>query len=132
MTTKSKKLNVVVVDDIASMRTLVVQFLRKNQHIDHLYEASSGTDAIQKVKELQPDILLVDLRLQDMSGFEVLKEVKAISTTTSVYLFSAYEVEELGVFHKNGTVMADGFVHKSNLKNELEEMIKKELKKQSV
>lgn len=130
MTGKSKKMKIIVVDDISSMRTLVVQFLKKISSVEIIGEAVNGDDAVQQALTKHPDILLTDLSLPDKSGLDVLKEIKSAKPDISVYLFSAYDVDEIKEF-QNGNALADGFIHKSNLKLELEAMIQKELTKRA-
>lgn len=125
MTSKKKKLRVIVVDDIPSMRTLVVQFLKKNHGVEIIGDAKTGDEALALVSKTKPDILLIDLSLPDRSGLDVAREVKLNHPTVSVYLFSAYDIDEIRNLN-NGGVPPDGFIHKSNLKAELETMIKKE------
>ncbi|MCX7985149.1 MAG: response regulator transcription factor [Bacteroidetes bacterium] len=125
MVKKMNKLKILVVDDIPSMRSLVVQFLKKHQEIEIVGEATNGSEAVTFTREKQPDIVLVDVSLPDKSGLDVAKELKEHNPALGVYLFSAYDADEIRDFH-NELPSADGFIHKANLKTELGDMIKKE------
>jgi DNA-binding NarL/FixJ family response regulator len=123
---KNIKLRILVVDDIQSVRILVGQFLKKYQDELMFEEAESFREALEQAKKLKPDIVLTDMSLSDGSGVELARRVKEILPKTAVYLFSAYEVDEIRELHTLKSP-ADGFIQKSNLKLELHEMIMKEL-----
>ena len=119
------KLRVFIVDDIPSMRVLVGQFLKKHKDVVIVGEAGGCEEAIQKIRQAGPDVVLTDMSLSDGSGVEVARRVKEMMPETSVYLFSAYEVDEIRELQSLQSP-ADGFIQKSNMKPELEAMIVKE------
>jgi DNA-binding NarL/FixJ family response regulator len=122
------KLKVFIVDDIPSMRMLVIQFLKRHKEVEVVGEADGCSEAIQKIKQLHPDVVITDLSLSDGNGVDVAKQVKAIFPNTSIYLFSAYEVDEIRDLRTLRSP-SDGFIQKSNLKLELNIMILKELER---
>ncbi|MFZ1977364.1 MAG: response regulator transcription factor [Bacteroidota bacterium] len=123
------KLKVFIIDDIQSMRMLVAQFLKRHKEVEVVGMAEGCTEALQKIKQLHPDVVLTDLSLSDGSGIDVVRQVKEILPKTSVYLFSAYEVDEIRDLRTLRS-SSDGFIQKSNLKLELNVMILKELERQ--
>lgn len=54
-------------------------------------EADNGFDALKKVEEQKPDIIFTDMNMPGMSGSELVKKIKEISTDTKVVAFSAFE-----------------------------------------
>ncbi len=72
------KLKVFIVDDIPSMRMLVIQFLKRHKEVEVVGEADGCSEAIQKIKQLHPDVVITDLSLSDGNGVDVVKQVKAI------------------------------------------------------
>jgi len=67
---------VLVVEDSSTMRQLVCMALRKIAGIV-LVEAADGKDALVKLGEITPDLLLTDLNMPEMDGFALITEVRA-------------------------------------------------------
>lgn len=126
MSERGKKLRILIVDDIPSMRSLVIQFLKKHQEVEIVGEATNGSEAFECVTTKKPDIVLIDVSLPDKSGIDVARELKEKNSTLAIYLFSAYDVDEIRDF-QNGMPFVDGFIHKANLKAELGGMIRNEV-----
>jgi DNA-binding NarL/FixJ family response regulator len=119
------QLKILIVDDVQSMRSLVKQYLRRHNEIILVGESGNASDAVEKAKALSPDLILMDISLAGVSGVEVTKEIKSFLPNTRIYLFSAFELDELRDILLNSH--ADGFVQKSNIKVELEAMVEKEI-----
>jgi len=124
------KLKILIVDDMDSMRMLVVQYLRRNESVVVVGEACNAEEALTKAEELSPDIVLMDISLAGVSGVEVTRQIKAILPGVRVYLFSAYEVNEFRELVMNSP--ADGFIQKSSIKPELIAMINNELERRNL
>jgi DNA-binding NarL/FixJ family response regulator len=123
----SNKLKILIVDDMASMRMLVTEYLRRNAQVVVVGEAGTGDEAISKVKEFSPDIVLMDISLAGVSGVEVTRKIKSNFPCVRVYLFSAYDVDDYRNLKLNSP--AEGFIQKSRLKLELQQMIDTELER---
>lgn len=72
---------ILVVDDEAGIRELVGTYLR-NEGFD-VDEATDGEDALERFGRRQPDLVVLDLRLPGIDGFDVLREIRR---TSSVYV----------------------------------------------
>lgn len=81
---------VLVVDDDAWMRSVLADLLPAEGY--NVEEASSGPSAIRLAKEDRPDVVILDLAMPEMSGLDVLRELKKDSVTNNipVIIFSAY------------------------------------------
>ncbi len=79
---------ILVVDDELIMRESLGDWLDRDGH--EVETAVSGEEALEKVKTSHFDILLVDLKMEGMSGLEVLKEVKERDPDTAVVMITAY------------------------------------------
>jgi len=79
---------VLIVDDAAFMRIKLKDILEKNNY-EVAGEAENGHEAIEKYKELQPDIATMDITMPELDGVEALKEIKAFDPGASVLMCSA-------------------------------------------
>jgi CheY-like chemotaxis protein len=72
---------VLVVDDHAIIRRAVCELLSRDPDLDVICETASGEEAVRKAKELQPDLILLDISLPGISGFEAARQIKKVSPT---------------------------------------------------
>ncbi|MEX2462576.1 MAG: response regulator [Paenibacillaceae bacterium] len=79
---------ILVVDDTSFMRKMAADCLKQYGHIV-IGEAINGRDGIQKYKELQPDIVMMDLNMPEMSGIEAIKEILQINPEAIILVCSA-------------------------------------------
>jgi len=88
--------SVLIVDDSAELRDVVRTFLeRENSGFTVCGEATNGLDAIKQAEVLKPDLVLMDLRMPVMNGFETATVLKRVLPKTRIVLFSNY-THELG------------------------------------
>jgi two-component system LytT family response regulator len=69
-------MRVVIVDDEPLARSRLVSLCEQQGDLEIVAEAGSGAAAIEAIRAYQPDVVLLDVELQDMSGFDVLKSVE--------------------------------------------------------
>ena len=69
----AKKKRILVVDDSAFMRKLISDMLNKHPMMEVIGIARNGKDAVEKVRDLQPDVLTMDIEMPVMNGLEALK-----------------------------------------------------------
>ena len=69
-------LKTIVVDDEPLARRLMVSFLEEIPDIDVVAECANGREAIDKVLELAPDLMFLDIRMPGLNGFEVIKKIQ--------------------------------------------------------
>jgi len=77
-----------LVDDAAFMRMMLKDILVKNGY-EVLGEAENGLKAVEKYKELNPDLVIMDITMPEMDGIEAVKEIKKINPSAAVIMCSA-------------------------------------------
>ena len=80
--------NVLICDDAAFMRMMIKNVLTKGGY-NVVGEAENGAKAVEKYKELSPDLVLMDITMPEMDGIQALKEIKAIDGGAKVIMCSA-------------------------------------------
>ena len=116
METETNIITVIIVDDHPMVRDGLRSMLTASD-INVIGEASNGPEAIRKVVEHSPDIILMDIRMGEMDGIATLKAIKARRLTTRVIMVTTY---------KNTTYLlqalaagADGYVLKDISRDDL-------------
>ncbi|KHF39768.1 response regulator [Halalkalibacter okhensis] len=79
---------VLIVDDAAFMRMMIKDILTKNG-FDVVGEANDGAEAIEKFKEVSPDLVTMDITMPEMDGITALKEIRAIDPSAKIIMCSA-------------------------------------------
>lgn len=85
-----KSISIIIVDDHEVVRNGIRAYLESTSEFKVLGEASSGTQALQLVTELIPDIVLMDLIMPGMDGVETIREVKKISPRSQVVVLTSF------------------------------------------
>ena len=80
--------SVLIVDDAAFMRMMIKDILTKNGY-NVAGEAENGIKAIEKYKELKPDLVLMDITMPEMDGIQALKGIRAEDSASKVVMCSA-------------------------------------------
>ncbi|MEI5906184.1 response regulator [Bacillus spongiae] len=79
---------ILIVDDAAFMRMMIKDILVKNGY-EVVAEAENGAQAIEKYKELKPDLVTMDITMPEMDGIAALKEIKSFDSSSRVIMCSA-------------------------------------------
>lgn len=103
-----------IVDDHEIIRMGVKLLLAEHPQWEVCGEASNGKQAIHKVKTLAPDLVILDLTMPAMNGFEVAKEIRRVAPHTKIVFFSMHETPATA-----RQVGADAFVAKSSAARDL-------------
>lgn len=89
-----RTVRILVVEDHPVTRLGIVAVLHASGRFDVLGEADSAAGAIQSFRELLPDVTLLDVRLPDGSGIEVLEGIRAIDAKAKVIILTSVDTEE--------------------------------------
>ena len=80
--------NILICDDAAFMRMMIKDILSKNGYTV-AGEAENGLKAIEKYKELSPDLVLMDITMPEMDGIQALKEIRKMDGGAKIIMCSA-------------------------------------------
>jgi two-component system LytT family response regulator len=88
---------VLLIDDEPIARRGLRGILEQEPDVDIVGEAGDGTQAVQLIKDLKPDIILLDIRMPDMDGFEVVSAVGLENMPVTIFV-TAYDEHALKAF----------------------------------
>jgi two-component system nitrate/nitrite response regulator NarL len=91
MAQAKQTIRVLMADDHVIFRSGLRKLLETEDDIQIVGEASNGSECVDMLTKLKPDILLLDLRMPDKGGLEVLEEINLDSLTTRVIVLTAGE-----------------------------------------
>jgi DNA-binding NarL/FixJ family response regulator len=105
-------MRVLIVDDHPSFRASARTLLQAEGY-EIVGEAENGADALQAVKDLRPDLVLLDVQLPDMDGFQVAEQLCELADSPAVVLTSSRDSADYGRCIQ--ICGATGFVPKADL-----------------
>jgi DNA-binding NarL/FixJ family response regulator len=107
-----------VADDHALVRAGIRALLERIDRVKVVGEAGDGLQALELIKELGPDVVLLDLTMPGLSGFEVLKETSERFPHVNMIVLSVHDTEEYAIHALRSG--ASGYLPKSAASAELE------------
>jgi two-component system response regulator NreC len=110
-------IRVLLVDDHGVVRVGLRMLLEGEEDIDICGEASSGKEAIEQTDALEPNVILMDIGLPDMTGIEATRKIKETHPNIAVVALTIHEDEEY--FFKMLEAGANGYVPKKAAPEEL-------------
>ncbi len=90
MTRARARIRIVIVDDHQVVRHGLRQLLEREADMEVVGEAGSGTEAVRVATEQQADVLLLDVKLEDLDGPEVCRRITTASPSTAVVMLTSY------------------------------------------
>lgn len=112
-----RALRVLVVDDSESVRRSIRQVLGSQADIEVVCEAADGADAVNKVKEYRPDVVLLDITMPTMNGLEAAELMKKEYPSVKVLIISQHDSR--GFQWAALAAGVSGYVIKSNVGTDL-------------
>ena len=100
--------SVLLVDDVGDVRRVVRTALRLRGGFTVVGEAATGVEAVRVAEELQPDLVVLDLQLPDITGRDVLTRIRECAPATKIVIFSGMDPADGDWFARN----AEGYVVK--------------------
>ena len=88
-------INVMLVDDQNLVRKGVRSLLELSEEIEVVAEAADGAEAIRTIPEVNPDVVLLDMRMPGKSGLDVLRELSAADKLPPTIILTTFDDDEL-------------------------------------
>ncbi len=79
---------ILVVDDAAFMRMMIKDILNKNGY-EVVGEAENGAKAVEKYRELSPDLVIMDITMPEVDGITAVREIKKLDANSKIIMCSA-------------------------------------------
>jgi len=88
---KVLSLKTLIVDDSVSFREILKEKLRSFSPSMVIHEAAEGSEVLQKVDALRPDLVFMDIRLPGENGIQLTQKIKAKSPNTKIIFLTSYD-----------------------------------------
>lgn len=122
----TRLVRVLVAEDFEPFRDLLCAVLQESPELRVICKVSNGLDAVQKAKQLQPDLILLDVGLPKLSGIEAARRIRQASTDSKIMFVSQHS--SVDVVQEAFRAGACGYVVKSDVGRELLEAVHRVLK----
>ena len=121
------RIRILLVDDHDVVRGILRRLLQSQPDLFVVGEAANGADGLTRAKELQPDVILVDINLPDTNGLSLAERVKMVVPAAEIVIVSDYTEGEIEKAFR-GSVR--GYLLKSDAATELVTAVRTVFKKQ--
>lgn len=108
-----------IVDDEIDVREFAKNFFKKRD-ID-VFTAGGGNEALEIINNEKPDLLLLDIRMEEMTGIELLRKIRESGNDLKVIMVTGVEEEE--TINEADKLGALGYIHKPLVLSELEKVV---------
>jgi two-component system, NarL family, nitrate/nitrite response regulator NarL len=112
----SDTIQVVLADDHVFVRDGIKSLLENEANITVIGEATDGAEALTAIEQLKPDLLILDIRMPNLTGIEVVEQLRSKNNFVKIIMLSMHESEEYVL--KSIQAGADGYLLKGSSKEE--------------
>jgi DNA-binding NarL/FixJ family response regulator len=113
----SGSVRLLVLEDHEPFRRFVCSTLKKRPELQIIGEVTDGLEAVQRAKELQPDLIVLDIGLPSLSGIEVARRIRKLSPQSRIVFVS--QESSADVVQEALGLGALGYIAKTNARIEL-------------
>jgi DNA-binding NarL/FixJ family response regulator len=124
------KITILIVDNLPHVRQSLRTLLQLTEDLEIAGEAANGLEAVQIAEQVRPDMVIMDLKMPEMDGFEATQQIKERHLVKGVIALTLYDNQQ----HREqaARVGVDAFVEKSAAIDTLVEAIRKIYQKNNV
>ncbi len=90
-----KDIRILLADDNEFVRRAICSVLQMDADFRIVCEVGDGLEAIEKSKELQPDVVLLDISMPQIGGFEAARQILTVAPQTEIVLLTEHAVAEM-------------------------------------
>lgn len=123
-------IRVLFVDDHEMVRIGISSYLSTQEDISVVGEAASGREGIEKAEELKPDIILMDLVMDDMNGIEATQHIKQHQPSVKIVMLTSF-IDDNEVYQALDAGV-DSYILKTTSADDIANAIRKTYNKESV
>ena len=91
---KGRGINILLAEDHVVVRESIRQSLEREPNLKVVGEAGSGVEAVEMVRRLKPDVILMDISMPKLNGIEATKQIKAFQPSAAILILTAYDYEQ--------------------------------------
>ena len=114
---------ILLVDEKKDIRDFIVRFFRERNF--EVLNATNGIDALLAIKKERPDIVLLELNMQDMDGIELLKRIRKIKQNTKVIVIT--DISDIEIMNKARQLGVISYLTKPIILSDLMDIVLKNL-----
>jgi DNA-binding NarL/FixJ family response regulator len=105
-------MRILIADDHEVIRRGVIRVLQSRPDVEECAEATNGKEAAKKALEWKPDLILLDVRLPVLTGFDAAREIKQHAPDIPILFFSIHDTKEIV---EEAMSVGDGFISKDKI-----------------
>jgi two-component system, NarL family, invasion response regulator UvrY len=122
MTQSNSKIRVFIADDHFVVRQGLKHVLNQNPDMEVVGEAENGNQVLERINDLEVDVVLLDIEMPEKNGWEVMIHLKTLYPKLNVLMLSIFSEDHYGLrLIKSG---ASGYLTKANASNQLNQAVR--------
>lgn len=89
-----RKMKIIIADDSLLLRERIKELLNDFENVSIVGEAVNGTEALKLIRETNPDVAIIDIRMPEINGIEVLKKIRESGLFLKIIILSNYPYKQ--------------------------------------
>jgi two-component system NarL family response regulator len=114
---KPQSIKIMIVDDHPVVREGLSRIIVSESGMEVIAEAGTGAEALKQYRKLRPDIVLLDMRMPEMTGLQTIEAIRKEFSNARIIVLSTYDLEE--DIYQSLQAGARGYILKDSPRNEL-------------
>ena len=115
-------IKIIIADDHPIFRQGIVSIVEKCPNINIMGQAKDGQEALEQIKQFQPDIAVLDIDMPNVTGLDVIRKLKRINTNCKFIILTM--LKDMELFNEVKQLGGQGYLLKDSASEELVECIK--------